>query len=183
MSQSTSPSCQRPYGLALVCRAWKASRATLYRQRRTSQRQGASPGRRGPRGAGSDAELLKHIRATLAASPFTGEGYRKVWARLRLQGVRTAARRVLRIMGENRFCQRSRPRPGDIGQRTGFTLRRGFSRQYRYAFGMSCAPQLAWLQDANFYQNAEDGELHRRLSRSGRRKQKLQIPSSARSGF
>jgi putative transposase len=32
----------------------------------------------------------------LAASPFPGEGYRKVWARLRHGGLRTSPRRVLR---------------------------------------------------------------------------------------
>lgn len=32
------------------------------------------------------------------ASPFSGEGYRKVWARLRAQGVRAAPRRVRRVM-------------------------------------------------------------------------------------
>jgi len=34
----------------------------------------------------------------LAASPFHGEGHRKVWARLRHAGVRTSKRRVLRLM-------------------------------------------------------------------------------------
>ena len=72
MSQSSSPSCQLPYGLTLVSQAWKASRATLYRQRRASQRKAAPPSRRGPKGAGSDAELLEMIRETLPASPFTG---------------------------------------------------------------------------------------------------------------
>jgi hypothetical protein len=34
----------------------------------------------------------------LEASSFPGEGYRKVWARLRYQGIRTSPRRVLRLM-------------------------------------------------------------------------------------
>jgi hypothetical protein len=35
----------------------------------------------------------------LAESPFSGEGHRKVWVRLRtLKGVRTSLRRVLRVM-------------------------------------------------------------------------------------
>ncbi|PIP98339.1 MAG: IS3 family transposase, partial [Rhodobacterales bacterium CG18_big_fil_WC_8_21_14_2_50_71_9] len=55
-------------------------------------------GRRGPGGAGGDADLLAAIREAIEASPFSGEGYRKVWARLRFRGVRTAARRVRRIM-------------------------------------------------------------------------------------
>lgn len=67
------------------------------------------PARRGPQGAGSDDELLESIRAVIAASPFTGEGYRKVWARLRLQGVRTAARRVRRIMRDNALLAPQRP--------------------------------------------------------------------------
>jgi putative transposase len=41
-----------------------------------------------------------HIRTVLQASPFSGEGYRKVWARLRDAGVRTSPRRVLRLMRE-----------------------------------------------------------------------------------
>lgn len=57
--------------------------------------------KRGPVGAGSDADLVGHIRRVLAESPFVGEGYRKVWARLRHQGVRTAAERVRRLMREH----------------------------------------------------------------------------------
>jgi len=48
-----------------------------------------------------DAGLLTAIRAVLAASPFHGEGHRKVWARLRAGGTRTSLRRVLRLMREN----------------------------------------------------------------------------------
>lgn len=46
----------------------------------------------------TDDELVDHIRRLLAASPFPGEGYRKVWARLRHGGLRTSPRRVLRLM-------------------------------------------------------------------------------------
>jgi putative transposase len=49
----------------------------------------------------SDAELVAEIRGILKASPFHGEGYRKVWARLRFAGLRTSKRRVLRLMREN----------------------------------------------------------------------------------
>jgi hypothetical protein len=34
----------------------------------------------------------------LQASPFPGEGYRKVWARLHHSGLRTSPRRVLRLL-------------------------------------------------------------------------------------
>jgi len=44
-----------------------------------------------------DDTLLAHIRTVIAASPFHGEGHRKIWARLRvLEQVRTSMRRVLR---------------------------------------------------------------------------------------
>jgi transposase InsO family protein len=55
-----------------------------------------------------DAGLVEAIRAVLAASPFHGEGHRKVWARLRLQGVRTSRRRVLRLMREHDLLAPSR---------------------------------------------------------------------------
>ena len=48
-----------------------------------------------------DAALLEAIRAVLTAFPFHGEGHRKVWARLRMQGVQTSQRRVLRLMREH----------------------------------------------------------------------------------
>ena len=48
----------------------------------------------------TDAELLGHIRQVLEDSPFHGEGYRKVWARLRFAGIRTSKERVRRLMRE-----------------------------------------------------------------------------------
>ena len=49
----------------------------------------------------ADAALADAIRAVLSGCPFHGEGHRKVWARLRMAGVRTSKRRVLRLMGEH----------------------------------------------------------------------------------
>ena len=48
-----------------------------------------------------DAALVEAIRQVLIDSPFHGEGYRKVWARLRHRGLRTARERVRRLMREN----------------------------------------------------------------------------------
>ncbi len=64
-----------------------------------------------PAGPMPDAALLEAIRGVLAASPFHGEGHRKVWARLRHAGVRTSKRRVLRLMGENDLLAPSRVGP------------------------------------------------------------------------
>jgi transposase InsO family protein len=61
-----------------------------------------------------DAALLEQIRAVLSASPFHGEGHRKIWARLRVGGVRTSLRRVLRLMRENDLLA-----PGRVGRARG----------------------------------------------------------------
>lgn len=100
MSQTCSPSTQRRYGLARVCRVWELARATVYRSQRRPPGSAGPPRKRGPKPRWSDAALLEQIRAVLGASPFVGEGHRKVWARLRWQGVRTSKARVLRLMRE-----------------------------------------------------------------------------------
>ena len=109
MSRTVSLSAKRAYGLARVCRVWRLSRATVFRQLRAANRPEKPRRRPGPQGSMSDDALVGRIRALLAASPFHGEGYRKVWARLRVSGVRTSPRRVLRVMRENRLLAHQRP--------------------------------------------------------------------------
>jgi putative transposase len=113
MTRVTSPSVQRRYPLATVCRLWGVSRATLYRRRpariAAEATEAQPPRRRGPQGVCSDDDLLAAIREVIEASPFTGEGYRKVWARLRFRGLRTAARRVRRIMKAHDLLAPHRP--------------------------------------------------------------------------
>jgi putative transposase len=106
MSRTVSPSSGRPYGLARVCRVWRASRATVYRH--LAPPRAELPRRPGPVGPMPDAALVEAIRAVLAASPFHGEGHRKVWARLRATGLRTSRRRVLRLMRENNLLAPTR---------------------------------------------------------------------------
>jgi putative transposase len=99
MSHTVSPSTNRPYGLLRVVQVWSLSRATVYRQRRHDA---PHPRRRpGPVGPLPDEDLVAAIRGLLAASPFHGEGYRKIWARLRFAGIRTSKRRVLRLTREH----------------------------------------------------------------------------------
>ena len=59
------------------------------------------PGKRGPKTALRDDELLQEIRTVLKASPFLGEGHRKVKARLAARGIRVGKNRVLRLMREH----------------------------------------------------------------------------------
>jgi transposase InsO family protein len=99
LSQACSISARRSYGLARVCRVLEVARSTVY-ARRDRAEQARPVGRPGPkRGIVSDADLLVAIQAVLAASPFHGEGYRKVWARLRAKSVRVDKDRVRRLMG------------------------------------------------------------------------------------
>jgi putative transposase len=107
MSRTLSPSANRPYGLVRVCRSWRLSRATVHRQ--CSAPPGRQRRRPGPEGAVSDAALADRVRGLLAESPFHGEGYRKMWARLRFSGLRTSPRRVLRVMREHRLLAHQRP--------------------------------------------------------------------------
>jgi transposase InsO family protein len=98
MSQTCSPSTQRRYGLARVCRVWEVARSTVYLHQARATTPAPPPRKRGPTPAWTDAALLEQIRAVLAASPFLGEGHRKVWARLRWADARTSKGRVLRLM-------------------------------------------------------------------------------------
>ena len=104
MSRVISPVTGKPYGLAAVCRAWRLARSGVYRH----QRPMLQPQRRGPLGAMSDDGLTTAIQGVLAASPFHGEGHRKVWARLRYAGTRTSLRRVLRLMRQNNLLAPTR---------------------------------------------------------------------------
>jgi len=67
--------------------------------------------RGGKRWLGND-DLVVHIRRVLAESPFLGEGYRKVWAKLRLGGIRPSPGRVMRLMREHNLRV-----PVDFGHR------------------------------------------------------------------
>lgn len=106
MSGEASDGAGRTYGLERVCRVLEFPRSTIYAQQ---AREAATvvplfPARRGPKPKMADADLLAVIRTDLATSPFTGEGHRKVWARLRiLRGIRVSKTRVLRLMGENQL--------------------------------------------------------------------------------
>jgi transposase InsO family protein len=104
VARSASPGTGRRYGLQRVCRIFGLARSTAYyleAREAIPPEQRPVPGKRGPVGAATDDELVGHIRRALAESPSHGEGYREVWARLRHQGIRTAAERVRRLMREH----------------------------------------------------------------------------------
>jgi putative transposase len=138
MADTTSPATGQRYGIVRVCHVWQQPRSSFYAARQT-QAEGdtpaAPPQPRGPKPAISDAALLDAIRADLVRSPWTGEGHRKVWARLRtLDGVRVSRKRVLRLMREHSLLSphRARSRSGDAHDRHIITE----------------APNVMWATDA-----------------------------------
>lgn len=106
MSRTLSPSSKRPYGVARVISVWHLARSSFYAARQRQSRPRAAV-KRGPKRL-SDQDLVSEIRQVLDQSVFHGEGYRKVWARLRHKGVRVWKERVLRLMRENQLLSPSR---------------------------------------------------------------------------
>jgi transposase InsO family protein len=107
MSKRVSPTTGKPYRVRRVCRAWGIPRSSFYARgcpRTSSENDEEVPSRKkpGPKPEISDSELTSLIREGLSNSPFSGEGHRKVWARLRFQkGIRVSQKRVLALMREN----------------------------------------------------------------------------------
>jgi transposase InsO family protein len=114
MSGATSAGAGKRYGLERVCRVLNFPRSTIYAQQAAAKGVPLRPQRRGPKPKLPDAGLLTAIRADLDASPFTGEGHRKVWARLRIVGgIRVSRARVLRLMRENSLLSPHRRPQGE----------------------------------------------------------------------
>jgi putative transposase len=110
MSRTLSPSSQKPYGVAPVVTIWSLARSSFYAARGRQQHPREAQ-KRGPK-ALSDCELVAEIQQLVAEAVFTGEGYRKIWARLRHKGVRTAKDRVLRLLRQNQLLSPARqPQP------------------------------------------------------------------------
>jgi transposase InsO family protein len=124
-------------------------RSSFYAAQRPSEAAAGpqpSPARRGPKPALSDEDLLAAIRADLARSPWTGEGHRKVWARLRaMDGIRVSRKRVLRLMREHSLLSphRARTRPQAPHDRQITTD----------------APNVMWAIDATQVITVQDGKV------------------------
>ena len=118
MSAATSPGTGLAYGLRRVCAAWGLARSSFYAMTSGQHAEQPPAKRRGPKPAISDQALLVAIEADLEASPWEGEGYRKVWARLRVcRDIRVARKRVLRLMRENNLLSApSLPPPVGLGE-------------------------------------------------------------------
>jgi transposase InsO family protein len=144
MSAAISPSTQRPYGVQRVCRVWVVPRSTFHRAKQPAEPGSVRP--RGPKPRLDDAGLLAAIQADLAASPFTGEGHRKVWARLRYGlGLPVGRNRVLRLMRQHQLLSPFRRPPRPANDHDGTLL--------------TDAPDRLWGTDATLVPTAEDGRI------------------------
>lgn len=114
MSRETSEGTGKVYGLKRVCEVLHMPRSTVYANlARQADRVVPFPlQRRGPKPKIADKQLLEAIRDDLKTSPFTGEGHRKVWWRLRNRGIGGSRARVLRLMRENHLLSPHRRRQG-----------------------------------------------------------------------
>ena len=145
---ATSPATGRCYGIARVCRVWEVPRSSFYAARATGASTGPArrPARRGPKPAMSDQDLLAAIQADLARSPWSGEGHRKVWARLRaLDGLRVSRKRVLRLMREHALLSPHRART---------RLQTAHERHI-----ITEAPEVMWAIDATQIITVKDGKV------------------------
>ena len=146
MAEATSPASGRRYGVARVCRAWAVPRSSFYAAREPGTGGAAKPVRRGPQPAVPDDALLAAIENDLERSPWTGEGHRKVWARLRaIDGIRVSRKRVLRLMREHALLSphRARPWPDAAHDRHIVTE----------------APDVMWATDATQVTTVQDGKV------------------------
>ena len=97
MRAARSPSTSRPYPLTMICQVWRMARSSVYASA-PPPAVPRMPGKRGPKTLVSDPDLVAAIRRVLSETPFHGEGYRKVRARLAHRGVAVGGKRVLRLM-------------------------------------------------------------------------------------
>lgn len=122
MSNETSANTGKLYGLQRVCQTLNFPRSSIYaeRARAAATVVPINPGKRGPKPRVPDTALLEAIQHDLERSPFTGEGHRKVWARLRiLDDIRASRERVLRLMRENRLLSPHRGPQGEVNLHDG----------------------------------------------------------------
>jgi len=140
MSQACWISAGKVYGLQRVCRVWQIPLSTVY-ERRARARTPRLLARRGPQGPCSDRELVEHIRTVIWESPFHGEGYRKIWAKLCFQGLRTSKERTRRLMREYglQAPQRTSHRQ-PVDQPKPRSAQQARHKGIRFAFGAASAP-------------------------------------------
>lgn len=146
MSTASSITARRVYGLRRVCKAWGVPRSSFYAGKTADQGNEAGLGKRGPKTPRDDTALLALIREDLAATPFKGEGHRKVFGRLRYVARHKVGRnRILRLMRKHRLLSPHRSRPAPAKAHDGRIV--------------TDAPNVRWATDGAKIWTSEDGWL------------------------
>jgi putative transposase len=145
MRERLSPGTGRRYPLTMICAVFRVPRSTVYRTTAPPLAAAGVAAKRGPKTSHSDAEVVAAIHAVLAATPFHGEGYRTVRARLAHRG--SGHRRDARLAGDagaSPACPAARlgPPNGDPAHAGTITTTR---------------PDEMWGTDATRFYPEEDG--------------------------
>ena len=142
-SLAISLSTKKQYGLKRVCQVWEIPRSTVYGKRKRESLK-ATKQKPGPKPKIADSKILDLICQDLEASPFHGEGHRKVHARLRnKKGIIVGRERVRKIMGENRLLSPYRSHQGTAKKHDGRIT--------------TDQPNVLWGTDAAKIFTSEDG--------------------------
>lgn len=142
MSATTSPSTGLRYGIRRVCRVWEAPRSSVFYRRKKRPK----AGKRGPKPAIPDAELIQMVREDLLNSPFREEGHRKVYYRLKHEKrIKVAPKRILRLMREHALLSPQRAPKGDAKAHDGTIT--------------TAKPQEMWGTDGTTVQTVAEGTV------------------------
>jgi putative transposase len=143
MNATVSPTTSRRYPLRMICGVWRVARSSVYAAV-LPPAASAAPGKRGPKTRVSDADLVAAIRGILRETPFHGEGYRKVRARLAHRGLTMGGKRVLRLMRQYHLLA-----PRRLGPPNGDPAHAGTI--------ITTRPDEMWGTDATRFYTEDDG--------------------------
>src|SRR5438309_4902091 len=144
MRRAVSPGTGRPYPLTMTCAIFRVPRSTVYLAMTAAPLASVIRAKRGPKTAVSDSELVTAIRAVLGATPFHGEGYRKIRARLAYRGFAIGGKRVLRLLRQHQLLA-----PRRLGPPNGDPAHAGTITTAR--------PDEMWGTDATRFYTEQDG--------------------------
>jgi transposase InsO family protein len=127
----------------MICAVFGIARSSVYAAA-PSPVVSRCPAKRGPKPEVTDATLLDAIRTVLVGTPFHGEGYRKVRARLAHRGLAVSGKRILRLMRQHHLLA-----PRRLGPPNGDPAHAGTI--------ITTAPNEMWGTDATRFYTEQGG--------------------------
>lgn len=140
-----SPETGKKYSTEIILKAFGIPRSTFYDSLATKEPKKLL--KRGPKTEQSDEEIAIMAREVLNESPFSGEGHRKVRARLAKRDIFVGKTRILRIMRENKLLAPTRH------------CRRGTKKNHDGKITTS-VPNECWGGDMTEVMTQEDGKIY-----------------------